>query len=168
MISRSAEGQNIGSGGAARAGGKLRKFAGLPASDKKQLLRAAFWLPVVHFRLKRSGLQSCLRWLGAERRGDAAPEAFDAERHEQARRCGRAVALASRHGLVAGTCLSRSLTVMLLMSRRQIAGRLRVGVNLDNGVLDAHAWVEVGGVPLEPTEARFEPFPGFDTAFGSQ
>ena len=163
MISNSVEGRDAGAG---RAGGNLRKFLGLSAGDKKQLLWAAFWLPVTHCRLRLFGLQSCLRWIGAERRGGARPEAFDAGRFEQARGCGRSVALAARHGLVAGTCLSRSLTAMRLMSRRKIAGRLRVGVRLDGGALEAHAWLEVGGVPVEPGKAGYEPFPGFDTEFG--
>jgi len=143
---------------------RLRKFIGLPASEQKQLLQAALWLPLMHVRLKRAGLQSCLRWIAAQNQTATPPTA--AWHLGQARGCGRSVALAARHGLVAGTCLSRSLTVMLLLARRQVAGRLRVGVDLDNGALKAHAWVEVAGVPLEPGEDSYAPFPGFDAAKG--
>jgi len=160
MISNSAEARK------ARVGGKLRQFIGLSAGVKAQALQAAFWLPLVHWRLKRSGLQSCLRWLGAEADGGGPASAFDARRYAQARECGRGVALASGYGLVAGTCLSRSLTIMRLLARRKIAARLRVGVRLDDGALKAHAWVEVAGVPLEPGQAGHAAFPGFDTAFG--
>jgi hypothetical protein len=147
------------------AGARLRQFLGLPADERRQLLRAAFWLPVMHFALKRAGLKPCLRWIGAGR-GRAAPAAAGA-RLEQALGCRRSVALAARHGLVAGTCLSRSLTVMLLLARRRIPGRLRLGVDLGGGAFKAHAWVEVAGIPLDdPGEAGRAPFPGFDTDFG--
>lgn len=137
----------------------MRKFLALPADDRRQLLLAAFWLPLTHFRLRRLGLQSCLRSLGVEDIGATRQEVFDAGQYEQACACERSVALAARYGLVAGTCLSRSLTVMRLLARRKIAGRLRFGVNLDNGVLEAHAWVEVAGASVGRGESGYEAFP---------
>ncbi len=138
--------------------GNLRKFFALAADDKKLLLLAAFWLPLTHFRLRCFGLQSCLNSIGLKDRF-ARQEAFAAGPHEQACACERAVARASCHGLVAGTCLSRSLTLLRLLARRRIAGRLRVGVALDDGALDAHAWVEVVGVPLGRGALKYEVFP---------
>lgn len=138
---------------------KLGKFLALPADDKQELAAAALWLPLTHIKLKQSGLQSCLRSVGAGSAAPGAQEAFDAGQYERACRCERSVALASHHGLLAGTCLSRSLTLMRLLARRGIAGRLRIGVKLGGGALDAHAWVEVGGVPLGQGEHDYETFP---------
>jgi hypothetical protein len=139
--------------------GLLRKFFALSADDKKQVLLAALWLPLMHFRLNWFGLQSCLGSMEMLDADVAQQEVFDAARYEQACVCERYVALASRHGLLAGTCLSRSLTVMQLLSHRRIAARLRVGVNVDAGMLDAHAWVEVAGTPLGQGEIKYETFP---------
>lgn len=139
--------------------GKLRKFFALSAGDKQQLLLAAFWLPLTHFRLRCFGLQSCLRVLGGKDDiGAVRQEALDAGQYGQALACERSVAWVSRHGPVAGTCLSRSLTVMRLLARRKLAGRLFVGVKLDNGALEAHAWVEVAGISLGQGEHSYEVF----------
>jgi hypothetical protein len=138
--------------------GKLRKFFTLSATDKQDLLLAAFWLPLMHCRLKRFGLNACLVLLETENRGRVRQEAHTAEDYEQGCGCERSVAVAARYGLVAGTCLSCSLTVMRLLGRRGIAGQLRIGVNLESGALEAHAWVEVAGVPLGRAEQRFQPF----------
>jgi hypothetical protein len=143
---------------------KLRQFSALPARDRQDVLLAALWLPLIHARLRHFGLQSCLRSLGLDRA--ARQETLDAGQYAQASGCERSVAAAARHGLVAGTCLSRSLTLIKLMARRGMAGRLRIGVSLENGALEAHAWVEAGGVPLPLGKGAraFEPFqdwPGF-------
>jgi hypothetical protein len=143
--------------------GKLRKFFALPNSDKLSLLLAALWLPVMHIRLKYLGLPSCLRSLSADKPDTlrAAP-VFDEGRYQQALDCGYSVALAARYGLISGTCLSRSLTIMRLMACRGVEGNLRLGVKLHNGELRAHAWVEVAGVALPGVDEReYEPFPGF-------
>lgn len=137
----------------------LHKFIALPVEDKQQLLLAAFWLPLTHFRLRCFGLHFCLGLMGRLDADVAQEELLDAVGYEQARACEKNVALASRYGVLAGTCLSRALTVIWLLKRRKIAGRLRVGVNLDSGALDAHAWVEVAGIPLGQGELKYETFP---------
>lgn len=151
-----------------RLGRKLRQFSALPARDRQDVLLAALWLPVIHARLRCFGLQSCLRSLGLENAGAERYETLDAGQYAQASGCERSVAAAARHGLVAGTCLSRSLTLIKLMARRGMAGRLRIGVNLENGALEAHAWVEAGGVPLPlgKGERAFEPFQDWPGSVG--
>ena len=44
-----------------------------------------------------------------------------------------------------GTCLDRSVFLWFLMRRRNIDGRLRIGVAYDSNRLDGHAWVEFDG-----------------------
>lgn len=144
-----------------RAG--LSKFFRLSAANRKEVLLAAVWLPLAHFRLKRRGLKSCLESLGVEEIGLAPWRAFAAaDRYEQALECRRNVAAAARYGVVAGTCLSRSLTVLKLLANRGITGQLLIGVDLQDGTLEAHAWVEVEGVPLEEGVQSFRPFSNND------
>ena len=130
---------------------KLIKLFALPIEDKWLLLLAWYWLPLMHFRLRWFGLQSCLCLLGQgadEHRNITQPKVLGSSVYERACACERSVALASQYGVVAGTCLSRSLTVMRLLAYQRVAGSLRVGVRLGDGALDAHAWVEVADVPL--------------------
>lgn len=143
--------------------GRLRQFLALPAEDRRRLLRAGLWLPLAHFGLRRLGLRSCLQAMGLEDAGAGRRDAFDARQYERACRCEWSVALASRHGLVAGTCLSRSLAVMRLLAREGlVAGRLRLGVGLENGALGAHAWVEFAGLPLGQGSLGHEPIQAFN------
>ncbi|MEJ2376068.1 MAG: lasso peptide biosynthesis B2 protein [Pseudolabrys sp.] len=41
-------------------------------------------------------------------------------------------------------CLPRALAAQAMLRRRGIASRLCLGVARDDGVLEAHAWVEIG------------------------
>jgi len=41
-------------------------------------------------------------------------------------------------------CLPQALAAHAMLRRRGIASRLCLGVKRNNGVLDAHAWVEIG------------------------
>ena len=61
---------------------------------------------------------------------------------------GEIVNIAARHTPFPATCLTRSLLLGWLLRRRGIQSDLRIGVRLTNGALDAHAWVECGGIPV--------------------
>ncbi len=45
-------------------------------------------------------------------------------------------------------CLQRSLALLWLLRRRGIGAELKIGVRRTDGQLQAHAWVEVGGVAV--------------------
>jgi hypothetical protein len=74
---------------------------------------------------------------------------------------GQAVNIAARHTPFPVTCLTRSLLLDMLLHRRGVASKLRIGVRLTHGRLDAHAWVECGGVPVNDRSdvaTQFVPF----------
>ena len=48
----------------------------------------------------------------------------------------------------ASSCLVRSRALLGLLRRRGIDAHLRIGVKLEDGALDAHAWVDCEGAPL--------------------
>lgn len=60
------------------------------------------------------------------------------------------------------TCLRRSLVVSQRL--RPLTPKLRIGVRRDGGPLEAHAWVEVGGVSLDSEAAGFGPLSASPTA----
>lgn len=76
-------------------------------------------------------------------------------------RIGYLVNSAARHVLPIGNCLTRSLYLQRLLARRGVPTDLHIGVQLSDGQLLAHAWVEYAGHPLNdaPDVAeRYAPF----------
>ena len=69
---------------------------------------------------------------------------------------------AARYSPFPATCLSRSLLLGWLLRRRGIATELRIGVRLTNGMLDAHAWLECEGLPINDRPAVAREFTPFD------
>ena len=53
-----------------------------------------------------------------------------------------------RHGPVRGKCLSRSLAIYWVLRRYSVESSIRIGVKRGVQNFIAHAWVEVGGQPV--------------------
>lgn len=66
-----------------------------------------------------------------------------------ARAAARAVNLVAAR--LHATCLTRSLVLHRILAGRGIATMLRVGVRNEAGRVQAHAWLECGGVPVNDT-----------------
>jgi hypothetical protein len=64
----------------------------------------------------------------------------------------------------ASNCLDRSLALCWLLRRRGIAAHLRIGARKDGEQLEAHAWVESRGVPLNDGDAQHRHFIPFEGA----
>ena len=81
---------------------------------------------------------------------------------DRARATARLVQAAARYGLFRPTCLPQSLVLCWLLRRQGLAGELRIGVRPEPSRLEAHAWVEFQGRPLNDgadVARRFAPFP---------
>ncbi|MCC6457198.1 MAG: lasso peptide biosynthesis B2 protein [Caldilineaceae bacterium] len=76
----------------------------------------------------------------------------------------RLVYLANRHARLQHTCLAQSLTLWWLLRCHGLQGDLRIGVRLNERQLEAHAWIEVEGCPLENGRQVWESFAAFDQA----
>ena len=74
---------------------------------------------------------------------------------------GALVNSAARYAPGPVTCLTRSLLLRWLLRRRGIASDLRIGVQLVQGRLDAHAWVEYEGVPINDAPDVAQRFAAF-------
>ena len=96
------------------------------------------WLPIVHRRLLRGGLAATRSWLKRRPQGiggdPGVPKAM-----------AYAIDVAARHGLSAGTCLSRSLLLEAWLRRAGHDPALRIGVRKDGADTYAHAWIELDG-----------------------
>ena len=132
------------------------KFLQLSQLQQRTLVAAWIWLPLFWLGLRVLGLP---RFQARLKRRPAPAIAMMPMPAIQA--LGEAVNIAARHTPFHATCLTRSLLLGWMLHRRGVASDLRIGVRLTQGVLDAHAWVECEGVPMndQPDVAsQFAPF----------
>ena len=117
------------------------------------LARAALMLPLVEAGLRVVGFRRIWAVLGP---ADAGREDVAA-----ARTIARVVQAAARWSPARPGCLARSVVLCHLLHRRGLAGTLRIGVVRPGAGLEAHAWVEVAGQPINDSTAQVERFAAF-------
>lgn len=131
-----------------------RRLRTLDAQDWRVLAASAFLLPAVWVGLRLFGIprgtHSSRVSLGADPRVDPQRMAWLVN------------AAAARHPLPV-TCLSRSVLLAWMLSRRGVATQLRIGVRPRDGSLLAHAWLEHEGRPLNDSPAALAGFAVFDS-----
>lgn len=129
---------------------RLRAFLALAPGERRALLRAWGWIWASRAGLRIFGLARTLHaWRRPARPGAAWPAAA------------RWIGIAGRRCPGGDNCLVRSLALLGLLRDAGIAAELRVGVGPTAPPLDAHAWVEVDGVPVNDAPdvaARYAPF----------
>ena len=123
---------------------RLRSFAALCTLERRLALRAIGWLALARAALILMSFARLRRW--AETR-DPPPRAAETDWPHHVR---RALSRAART-LPGSTCLARSLVAERLLRAGGHAARLTIGVARGplsgaERTLDAHAWVESGGV----------------------
>lgn len=150
-----------------------RHWHSLQPPERQALPTVCIALPLAWLGLRVFGLQRMhaliarrpLEAVPGPRPAQQVPAATAGAPLARAQRLGALVNLAARHGPWPATCLSRSLALQWLLRRRGIDGVLRIGVRKDGGLLDAHAWVEVDGLPVNDLAdvardyAVFDPLP---------
>ena len=132
------------------------KLCALSRREQWTILVAAACMPAFWLGLRVLGLRRFQAWLQAP-----ALPGNPVLPVEQLLRLGVLVNVAARHVPCPVTCLTRSLVLGWLLHRRGVATDLRIGVRLESGVLDAHAWLEYRGVPVNDRQdvgMHFAPF----------
>lgn len=135
---------------------KWAAFRALPRNHRRVLLASAAWLPLFWLALHTLGLARLQRLLGAD-----VGEPATGQVPVDVRQIDRMVGIAARHSLAPVTCLTRSLLLDWLLRRQGLASQLRIGVRVIDGALEAHAWVELQGLPVNDQSdvaQRFAPF----------
>jgi hypothetical protein len=128
---------------ASRPTGRWAQWRALSFADQRTLLTAAACMPLFWLGLRILGLP---RFQARLQRSKVTRGAAMTLPDIQA--LGELVNIAARHTLGPRTCLTRSLLLGWLLRRRGVESQLRIGVRLNQGVFDAHAWVECSGVPV--------------------
>jgi acyl-CoA synthetase (NDP forming) len=108
-------------------------------AQRRDLLLALVWLPLFALRVRRTPAARLLARMRS-------PAGLHTGRLADARATARAVDLAA--GRLRATCLTRSLVLQRMLAARGITTDLRVGVRKGGQGLEAHAWLECDGVPV--------------------
>lgn len=123
---------------------KLHRWVTLSPADKTAVAEAWVLLLLARIALARLDLARCERLLArlpTTLRGG--PASRDASR------LGRWVGVAAAHQPGQARCLARALVLHAMLKRRGQAAELRIGVRRLDRELEAHAWVECGGRPVD-------------------
>jgi hypothetical protein len=135
---------------------KWEKFRALSWPERRTLLAAMASLPLFWLGLHVLGLRRFQAWLQCDR-----PQIESSLSLDDIVRVATLVNIAALHVPFRATCLTRSLLLGWILRRRGVASQLRIGVRLTQGVLDAHAWVEYAGIPINDRPdvgGQFAPF----------
>ncbi|MGA7305848.1 MAG: lasso peptide biosynthesis B2 protein [Rhodothermales bacterium] len=138
----------------------LSKLFALTSSDRNVALGATTLFLFVRLSLNLVGLNRSLRLL--DRLSPLRPSPTDTDpthRMSESERISALVNTVARrmfHGRAADLCLPKSLVTRMILRRRGLDGKLRIGVKPGEGTLRAHAWVEVGGVALSKSDRQGE------------
>ncbi len=143
--------------------GKLAKFRALSWPEQKVLLTAMLLLPLFWAGLRVLGLSRFQAWFVRSPLIAQMPPPF-----EEMTAIGALVNIAANHAPGPATCLTRSLLLIWLLRRRGVRGELRIGVQLAQGKLDAHAWVEYAGKPINDAPDVAERFAAFNEPLSSE
>ena len=120
----------------------LARFRALSCAQQWIVVKASILLPCFWIGLHLFGLRRLQVWLQHPPSPAGAPLSLD-----DVMAIGNLVNIAGRHALCPVTCLTRSLLLDWMLHRRGVASQLRIGVRITQRAFEAHAWVEVAGVP---------------------
>lgn len=135
--------------------GKLARLRALTRAERRALATAAFLLAPCRLGLRVLGFARMKSWVEREPVAAAGPRALS---------CGaaaRMVDAAARHLPFSSTCLDRSLLLTWMLRRSGHGAELLIGVRVAGDSLEAHAWVECGGLPVNESRenaARYAVF----------
>jgi hypothetical protein len=141
---------------------KWRKFIGLSARERILLSQSLALLPFAALALRVMGLGNYQRLMHTLSRGGKPIVDEDARKlRDRVRKTARLVEAAGRYGPYRAKCLPESLTLWWLLRRQGIESQIRFGARKNDRRMEAHAWVEFEGTPLNDSRdvsERFKPF----------
>ena len=134
---------------------RFRDFRALSGVERSATLVASALNPAMLVMLKARGARWTIGFVERHslKRFRTHRRASNPDSIRLATRIGSSVNRAAAGPAPATTCLARSLTTQLLLRRRGIDARLRIGVARQRSAaqdqpLSFHAWVEVAGTPV--------------------
>jgi hypothetical protein len=136
-----------------------RRFAQLPWRDRWVVAQAVLLLPLASAGLRLFTFARVHALLSSLPKADRPPLPV-----ERVTAIARLLQSANDAGFVRVTCLPHSLVLWWILRRRGGDAVLRFGVRKATGELEAHAWVEHGGLALNDDADVHKRFAAFDRA----
>ncbi len=138
----------------------LHRVARLRPADALQSLVIAFLLVFIETGLRTIRVERVARLLRVKfmETEDTEHEGRSTLLSENERRWTRNATRVVRRWPLDATCLRRSLLLGWILRRRE--PQLIVGVRKRNDKIEAHAWIRLAGVDLDPEADQFLPFDG--------
>ncbi len=143
----------------ARRASLLARWRQLPADERRLALRLLWLLPVIDLSLRTAGFQRSRRWLARWVPSEARPLQVNPDVLAGAQRMAALARAVGGRSVWRTSCLRQALAVWLLLRRRQLPAELKIGVVRRAPPFQAHAWVELGGIALDPEAAAHAAFP---------
>jgi hypothetical protein len=142
-------------------GSSLARWRALSSRQKRQLVLLTLALPATGALIRVLGFKRtanvCDRIAG--RRPVRKPTADEINAAED---LATLAGIAGRRGPVSASCLRQALVVRAWLRRRGLDAQLKIGVKKNGDAMDAHAWVELAGIPLAQPHLTHTPFPPAD------
>jgi hypothetical protein len=135
-----------------------RRLSRLTWTEKVLLTQAAVLLRVVSVAVRALGISRLQRVMVRLSRAQQPTEVVPSA---SVTTITWAVAAATRHARPDANCLERSLVLCWLLRRHGADALLRIGVRKQDGMIQAHAWIEVDGhvlVDRIDVGTQFTPF----------
>ena len=137
--------------------GRIRGWLALGSAQRVRLVAMMLALPLIEAALRLFDYQRTQRWLERHSRLAGSRHASPGDL-SAAQDLANLASIAGRHGAIKATCLRQSLLLYWLLRRRGLDPQLILGVRTQDGVFDAHAWVELEGVALAQHDLAHHPF----------
>ncbi|MCW6036216.1 lasso peptide biosynthesis B2 protein [Spirulina subsalsa FACHB-351] len=131
--------------------GKLRTYGGLSGRSRSCFLLALFALPLVTLSLQVLGLKRTQTLLNSLPTFPLANDALPTT--------AEMVKVTARY--TSTSCLPQALVLQTLLRCQGVDSVLRIGVRREGQQLEAHAWVEVQGQPLNQGTEVYEEYQVF-------
>ena len=137
---------------------RITTFLRFPLSHQLLIFKASCLLIAVNTSLKLFGFKKTRGLLGKLHR--SVSESTESE-SKMATRIANYVYLSSERIPFTGQCLGRSLVTHLLLQRQGIESEIIFGTKKASGLMEAHSWIEIEGVPLGHDGQRKHEFASF-------
>lgn len=135
---------------------KLRQWRALQPWEQRLLIRMVFLLPAAKLLLLLLGFKRTRRI--AECELPSASGVLDQATMARAQRQAQLTAIAARHGFYKANCLPQSLALCRVLRKQGLPAQIRIGVQVNAQPFQAHAWVELDGVPLGQSVDAYKAF----------
>jgi hypothetical protein len=138
---------------------RFTRWRQLAVDERLIAVRLLFLLPVIDLSLRSVGFQRSWAWLARFAPAETAMGTVNADAAAAAARLAWLARAIGARSPWRTSCLRQALAVWWLLRRRRLPAELKIGVIRRNPPFQAHAWVELDGVALDPDAAAHQAFP---------